>query len=412
MSGTALDHPLVRDYLRDLGQALAVLPPGAGQRADRADHRPPGRGPAARHHRRRDRGRPGPAGPPGRPGRRGHGRPTPRSRPGQPAERRRLRWPRLGWRRWTAIGAAVLIVAAGAGYLIAMATTAPIQFANVYCLVVPAGLHPRGRHPGRRETADHGADPLRPAAGVCHHHHQSKRLARDRARARLRSGQPGSRSVQIGVSPLNVDNGGFPTRRLRFYRPFTIPPHQTRILRVMWTSDHLPAPGPDERDRPASPAGARRLVHQDRGHPASRGLLPVRAEPRTLHLRHPLTPPPRPAPRTPRPAGTAPRSRTTPPKPIAPMDSASTGGVAAARAFWPVFWMPSARPAQAEPAYSAMAVAASPLVLTATTPQTSRITTATGERSTAAPARASSAIPVVTARMRIGRIRLPVRSDQ
>ncbi len=63
------------------------------------------------------------------------------------------------------------------------------------------------------------------------------------------------------------------------------------------------------------------------------------------------------------------------------MASASTGGVAAARAFWPVFWMPSARPAQAEPAYSAMAVAASPLVLTATTPQTSRITTATGERS-------------------------------
>ena len=27
MSGTALDHPLVRDYLRDLDQALAALPP-------------------------------------------------------------------------------------------------------------------------------------------------------------------------------------------------------------------------------------------------------------------------------------------------------------------------------------------------------------------------------------------------
>jgi hypothetical protein len=94
------------------------------------------------------------------------------------------------------------------------------------------------------------------------------------------------------------------------------------------------------------------------------------------------------------------------------MASASTGGVAAASAFCPVFWMPRARPAQAEPAYSAMAVAASPLVLTATTPQTSRITTAAGDLTAAAAASASRATPVVTARMRIGRIRLPVRSDQ
>ena len=38
--------------------------------------------------------------------------------------------------------------------------------------------------------------------------------------------------------------------------------------------------------------------------------------------------------------------------------------MAAANAFWPVFWMPSARPAQDDPACSATAVKARPLVLT------------------------------------------------
>ena len=99
-------------------------------------------------------------------------------------------------------------------------------------------------------------------------------------------------------------------------------------------------------------------------------------------------------------------------KPMAPMARARTGGVAAASAFWPVFWMPRARPAHAEPAYSATAVNASPLVLTATRPQASSTATATGECAAAAPASASMAAPVLTARMRIGRIRLPARSDQ
>ena len=48
---------------------------------------------------------------------------------------------------------------------------------------------------------------------------------------------PGSRGVRVGVSPMNLDNGGFPTWHLRFYLPFTIPPQATRALRVGWISD-------------------------------------------------------------------------------------------------------------------------------------------------------------------------------
>src|SRR6202042_308690 len=98
--------------------------------------------------------------------------------------------------------------------------------------------------------------------------------------------------------------------------------------------------------------------------------------------------------------------------PADPIASASTGGVAAASAFWPVFWTPRARPAQADPACSATAVKARPFVLTATTLQASNSAMAAGERRVAAPARAAMAIPVLTARIRIGRSRLPARSDQ
>ena len=86
--------------------------------------------------------------------------------------------------------------------------------------------------------------------------------------------------------------------------------------------------------------------------------------------------------------------------------------MAAASAFCPVFCTPSARPAQAVPAYSATAVNASPFVLTTTTAQASSSGTAAPECTAAAPASASIPAPVETASSRIGRIRLPARSDQ
>jgi hypothetical protein len=77
-----------------------------------------------------------------------------------------------------------------------------------------------------------------------------------------------------------------------------------------------------------------------------------------------------------------------------------------------VFCTPSARPAHADPANSATAVKARPFVLTATTPQASRMGTAALDPAAAATASASMPTPVEMASSRIGRIRLPTRSDQ
>src|SRR6266568_9220057 len=89
-----------------------------------------------------------------------------------------------------------------------------------------------------------------------------------------------------------------------------------------------------------------------------------------------------------------------------------TGGVAAASRFCPVFWMPRARPAQLGPAYSATAVNASPLVLTASTAAASSAGTASDDVAAAAAARATRIAEMARAKARIGRIRLPARSDQ
>jgi hypothetical protein len=236
MGGTALDHPLVRDYLRDLDQALAALPPEQASElteqitAHLDEALPPGTtddeiaAVLARLGRPADLAAEAMA--------------DPADAAARPARRRiRLRWLRLGWRRWTAVGAAVVIVAAGAGYLNAMATTAPIQFADG-----SAWWYPRDYN---REVDTQADDKQQSTVPIRAGQRQAFAITvanpSDRPETVLgpAPGQasPGSRSVQIGVSPLNVDNGGFPTRRLRFYLPFTIAPHQTRILRVTWTSD-------------------------------------------------------------------------------------------------------------------------------------------------------------------------------
>lgn len=48
---------------------------------------------------------------------------------------------------------------------------------------------------------------------------------------------PGGPDVQMGVAgSLNIDRGGFDGLRLTYALPGSIPPHQTRALRVLWTS--------------------------------------------------------------------------------------------------------------------------------------------------------------------------------
>src|ERR1700761_4146790 len=94
------------------------------------------------------------------------------------------------------------------------------------------------------------------------------------------------------------------------------------------------------------------------------------------------------------------------------MTWASTGEVAAAARFWPVFCTPRARPAQASPASSATAVKARPLVLTDSATAASSATTASGDRPAIPRAVSPTTTVTTTASVRMGRSRLPTRSDQ
>src|ERR1700712_968677 len=94
------------------------------------------------------------------------------------------------------------------------------------------------------------------------------------------------------------------------------------------------------------------------------------------------------------------------------MTAPNAAGVAAANAFWAVFWTPSARPAQTLPARSATAGNASPFVLEdSTVAATSAVTASTADPDDVASASTPSTAAIPTARRRIGPGLLPARSD-
>jgi hypothetical protein len=251
MNGTALDHPLVRAYLRELDQALATLPPAQASELTEqiTAHLDEALGPGttdeqiasvlARLGRPADlaaeampEDMPEPASP-----REQADQPDPETRPG----RRRLRWPRLSWRRWTAIGvaAAAVIVAASltASYLDGMATAAPIQFDG-------GGSGWWSLRDGNHEVdteadnAEQSTVPIR--SGQRQGFVLSVTNPSDWSQTVIGPGagdSPGSRQAQISVSPVNIDRGEFMARSYRYQLPLTIGPHQVRVLRVMWTSD-------------------------------------------------------------------------------------------------------------------------------------------------------------------------------
>jgi hypothetical protein len=236
MSGTALDHPLVRDYLRDLDRALAVLPaeratelteqitahldealaPGTTDEEVAAVLARLGRPADLAAEAMRD---------------------APQAPQARRARRRRIRWPRLGWRRWIAVGAAVIIAAAAAGYAIAMNTATPIQLADDSGWWGPWTRGPETDT--QADLKDQSTVPIQSGQRQGFYITVINPSAWPETVLGVAPGQasPGSGSAQVRVSPMNLDRGGFPTYHLRFYLPFTIPPQQTRALRVQWTSD-------------------------------------------------------------------------------------------------------------------------------------------------------------------------------
>lgn len=247
MSSTALDHPLVRDYLRELDQALAVLPGDqAGELTEQITAHLDEALPSAATDEQVTAvlarlGRPADLAAEAL----GHHTPADDTAADdgpavqltiQPAPRRR--WSRLGWRRWTAIGAAVVIAAAASGYIVAMATAAPIQFeggSDAWWY-----LQDRDRQVyTQADQAEQTTVPIR--SGQRQGFVLTVTNPSDWSQTVLGLGpgidSPGSRRAQVSVSPVNLDRGGFLPLSYRYQLPLTIGPHQVRALRVMWTSD-------------------------------------------------------------------------------------------------------------------------------------------------------------------------------
>jgi len=235
MTGTVLDHPAVRDYLRALDDALVGLPAGqAGElreqiRAHLEDalRVDPDEAEVAEVMRRL--GAPSDVVADAAAGA-APVAPTPTR-----MERPRRRLPRPGWPVWTAIAGLVVLVGSVAGYGIAVAT-APALVAN-------GGGSSWWFAPDRARQVNVEAD------------------GRAQSTVPIRSGQrqgfvvtvenpgdwtetilgaapgvigPGGPGLTIGVSTMDPDGHLFPPNV--YVSPGAIPPHQSRVLRILWTS--------------------------------------------------------------------------------------------------------------------------------------------------------------------------------
>jgi hypothetical protein len=147
-------------------------------------------------------------------------------------------WPaRLSWRAWALVTAVVLAVAAVAGYLAVMLSAAPI---------VPDGGYSwwytqDGQHQVRSSAdgRDESTVPIRPGQqqGFAVQLYNPSDQTQTVLGTSFDTG-PGCVPVQVSVSAKDPDLNGqdITSTALDFTRPGSIPPHGSRVLRVMWRS--------------------------------------------------------------------------------------------------------------------------------------------------------------------------------
>lgn len=241
MTGTGLDHPLVRDYLRELDAALAPLPAdrAAELREQIAAHLDEALGPGAD-----DRevaaalGRLGsPAGLAAEAGAAAADAGSPAQQPATFASLARRRLAGVRARTWVAMAVATVLIGSGIGYLANYLAIGNLQFAG------QAGWwYPRDYNREVDTTADGASQttvPIRSgqeqafAVGIANPTSWTQTILG----AAAGEISPGSPTMQIGVSVfnMNIDHGGF-ERDVRFTLPGSIPPGQIRLLRVSWIS--------------------------------------------------------------------------------------------------------------------------------------------------------------------------------
>lgn len=245
MSGTALDHPLVRAYLMQLDAALRDLPPGqAGELREQitahlADALPPDAADEQVTAILVRLGSPADLAADARPGA--------ASSPSEPATipgivRARLaRVPGLAWAL-----AATLLILIGGGVAYWVSLTPSLQFAGQSAWWGDEG-------PAVDTTAGNTTQTMVPirsdqqqgfVVGIVNPTDFTETIVGPAVGPTIEWNSPGSQTVHLGVSVWNrnIDGGGFITD-VRFTLPGAIPPHQIRLLRVLWISHVCMAKG-------------------------------------------------------------------------------------------------------------------------------------------------------------------------
>jgi hypothetical protein len=246
MTGAALNHPLVRDYLRALDAALAVLPAGQAVelREQIAAHLEDTLAPDAD-----DQTVAAALAQLGSPaalaaeavGTDGSARSAWRSLRGRLARR--------GWRFWTGTATAVALVVVAAGYIIAVQTASELQFGGG-----AAWWYPQDSAHAVESYANGASQttvPIRSGQwqgfviSLYNPSNWTQIVLGPAIGPNLPMDSPGSLSPQLSVSAFNrdINNGGLITAGVRFGLPGVIPPQQTRLLRVMWISTACLSPG-------------------------------------------------------------------------------------------------------------------------------------------------------------------------
>jgi hypothetical protein len=246
MSGTALEHPLIRGYLRELDAALAGSPAGQARElreqitAHLEDTLPPG---ASDQEVAATLARLGSPASLAAEARAGRPAPSPAARV---ARRMLAALSRRTWRFWSITAAAVILVGFPTSYATAALTVGALQPGpaegwwylqdathDVSTSADGVEQDTVAIRPGQRQglflIVYNPSDWTQTVLGPADHWFQS----------------PGSLFAQFGVSAPGSEHGGYPRdpRAVRYSLPGDIPPHQWRALRVMWTSNECLSKG-------------------------------------------------------------------------------------------------------------------------------------------------------------------------
>ncbi len=241
MTGTGLDHRRVRDYLRELDVALAALPAARARelRAQLTAHLDealePGAGDQDVAAALRRLGSPADLA-----AEAGAAVPVRLSQAVKMTARARLA--RVSRRTWIRLGAAVVVAGLTAGYLVFYLAAGALQ-------VGPQSMWWYPQDAARAVTttlADGDTQvtvPIRSgrrqgfAVGIYNPTDVTQTIV-GVPRPGQASVAPAAQTAQVAVSVpnWNIDNGGT-SRAVQFTLPGVIPPHQLRLLRVIWVSD-------------------------------------------------------------------------------------------------------------------------------------------------------------------------------